>query len=27
VPENWGDSVNEFNSINLNHNWCSADRG
>jgi outer membrane receptor protein involved in Fe transport len=21
VPENWGDSVNEFNSINLNHNW------
>jgi outer membrane receptor protein involved in Fe transport len=21
VPENWGDSVNTFNSINLNHNW------
>jgi outer membrane receptor protein involved in Fe transport len=21
VPENWGDSVNSFNSINLNHNW------
>jgi hypothetical protein len=21
VPENWGDSVNEFNSINLNHNY------
>ncbi len=21
VPESWGDSVNEFNSINLNHNW------
>ena len=21
VPENWGDSDNTFNSINLNHNW------
>ena len=21
VPDNWGDSVNEFNSINMNHNW------
>ena len=21
MPENWGDSVNTFNSINLNHNW------
>jgi Carboxypeptidase regulatory-like domain len=21
VPENWGDSSNKFNSINLNHNW------
>jgi len=21
VPENWGDSKNKFNSINLNHNW------
>jgi hypothetical protein len=21
VPENWGDSINSFNSINLNHNW------
>ncbi|HSL21122.1 MAG TPA: carboxypeptidase regulatory-like domain-containing protein [Vicinamibacterales bacterium] len=21
VPDNWGDSTNEFNSINLNHNW------
>src|SRR5687768_10330147 len=21
VPENWGDSINKFNSINLNHNW------
>ena len=21
VPENWGDSTNTFNSINLNHNW------
>ena len=21
VPENWGDSANTFNSINLNHNW------
>ena len=21
VPENWGDSTNQFNSINLNHNW------
>lgn len=21
VPENWGDSANSFNSINLNHNW------
>ncbi len=21
APENWGDSTNEFNSINLNHNW------
>jgi hypothetical protein len=21
VPENWGDSTNRFNSINLNHNW------
>ena len=20
-PSNWGDSTNEFNSINLNHNW------
>jgi outer membrane receptor protein involved in Fe transport len=24
VPENWGDSVNTFNSINLNHNWVLA---
>jgi len=22
VPDNWGDSVNEFNSINVNHNWA-----
>jgi outer membrane receptor protein involved in Fe transport len=21
VPENWGDSANKFNSINVNHNW------
>jgi hypothetical protein len=21
APENWGDSKNKFNSINLNHNW------
>jgi len=21
TPDNWGDSVNTFNSINLNHNW------
>jgi hypothetical protein len=21
LPENWGDSTNKFNSINLNHNW------
>jgi hypothetical protein len=21
VPENWGDSTNKFNSINMNHNW------
>ncbi len=21
VPDNWGDSTNKFNSINLNHNW------
>jgi hypothetical protein len=21
VPDGWGDSTNEFNSINLNHNW------
>jgi hypothetical protein len=21
VPDNWGDSTNTFNSINLNHNW------
>ena len=21
VPENWGDSTNVFNSVNLNHNW------
>ncbi len=21
VPENWGDSTNTFNSINVNHNW------
>ena len=21
VPENWGDSTNTFNSVNLNHNW------
>src|SRR6266542_845952 len=21
APDNWGDSTNEFNSINLNHNW------
>ena len=21
LPENWGDSTNTFNSINLNHNW------
>jgi len=21
VPENWGDSTNTFNSINMNHNW------
>jgi outer membrane receptor protein involved in Fe transport len=21
VPENWGDSTNEFNSFNVNHNW------
>jgi outer membrane receptor protein involved in Fe transport len=21
TPENWGDSTNKFNSINLNHNW------
>ena len=21
VPENWGDSANTFNSINVNHNW------
>ena len=21
APENWGDSTNTFNSINLNHNW------
>jgi carboxypeptidase family protein len=21
IPDNWGDSVNEFNSINVNHNW------
>jgi len=21
VPENWGDSTNGFNSINVNHNW------
>jgi hypothetical protein len=21
TPENWGDSTNTFNSINLNHNW------
>ena len=21
VPENWGDSMNTFNSINVNHNW------
>src|SRR4051812_44857411 len=24
VQENWGDSVNTFNSINLNHNWVLA---
>jgi outer membrane receptor protein involved in Fe transport len=24
VEENWGDSVNKFNSINLNHNWVMA---
>jgi hypothetical protein len=24
VPENWGDSTNGFNSINLNHNWVLA---
>ena len=24
VPENWGDSDNTFNSINLNHNWVLA---
>ena len=23
-PSNWGDSSNEFNSINLNHNWVVA---
>ena len=23
-PENWGDSKNKFNSINLNHNWVLA---
>jgi hypothetical protein len=21
VPDNWGDSTNKFNSINVNHNW------
>ena len=21
TPNNWGDSINKFNSINLNHNW------
>ncbi len=21
LPENWGDSTNKFNSVNLNHNW------
>ena len=21
TPDNWGDSTNKFNSINLNHNW------
>ena len=21
VPENWGDSTNTFNSVNVNHNW------
>src|SRR5581483_7504526 len=21
TPDNWGDSENKFNSINLNHNW------
>ena len=21
MPDNWGDSANTFNSINLNHNW------
>ncbi len=21
TPDNWGDSINDFNSINLNHNW------
>ena len=20
-PSNWGDSTNDFNSVNLNHNW------
>ncbi len=24
VESNWGDSTNEFNSINLNHNWVLA---
>jgi hypothetical protein len=24
VEENWGDSANKFNSINLNHNWVMA---
>jgi hypothetical protein len=24
VPENWGDSSNKFNSINVNHNWVLA---
>ena len=27
VSENWGDSTNTFNSINLNHNWVAAVRG
>jgi hypothetical protein len=26
VPENWGDSTNSFNSINLNHNWVLGTR-